>query len=634
MRHAVIGTAGHVDHGKTTLTRALTGVDTDRLREEKERGLSIDIGFAPLVLPDGRTASIVDVPGHERFIRNMVAGASGIDMVLLVIAADEGVMPQTAEHLDIIDLLGVREGIVVLTKIDLVEDEWATMVETDVREALADTSLSDAPIVRVSAGTGEGLDRLRELIAGKLDAAAPRDEASPFRMPIDRVFTMRGFGTVVTGTLARGRVGAGESAEVHPGSRRSRIRQVQVHGAEVEEACAGQRVALNLPELTCEQLARGDVVAAPGSLRDSAMLDVRVRLIARGQGSLRNWQRMRVHIGTAEIMARVVLLEVDHLEPGGDGLVQLRLEAPTAAAAGERFVLRSYSPATTLGGGIVLDPAPVKHHGARRREAARRLEQAETGGPGAALSVAVQNRHGRPFTEEQIIQAAGLDSRTGEAAVAEALAGGRLIALPVGLLIGAQDVAQARQVAEDALSRFHGERPLRRGMETRELRSAAAGIAEPVFREAIVSATADGRIAEEPAGQLRLTTWTDEVPEQWQRACDAVMAAAAAAELYGLSIDNIREAAPDAGTMLADLVRRLTEDGKLVPVGGRYVAADEVAGARGIIAEHLKAHGTLTVAEFRDAVGTARRPSVAMLEYFDSIGFTVREGDVRRLRNP
>jgi selenocysteine-specific elongation factor len=369
-RLAVIGTAGHIDHGKTALVRRLTGVDTDRLPEEKRRGISIDLGFAPLVTPGGIHAGIVDVPGHERFVKNMLAGVGGIDLVLLVIAADEGVMPQTREHLAIVKLLGIPRGIVVLTKRDLVEPAWAEMVARDAKALLVGTALADAPVVEFSATTGAGTQELLATLDRQLAAVANRPMEEPARLPVDRVFTVEGFGTVVTGTLWRGRVRTGDALELAPGARAVRVRRVQVHGATVDEARAGQRTAIALHGVERDQVERGHWLIAPGSLRESAVLDARFELLA---DYPREWPanaRVRFHLGASEIIGRLVLLEGTSLKPGASALAQLRLEHPAVAARGDRFVIRTYSPSRTVGGGSVIEPVAAK----RRRHAAG-LEQ-------------------------------------------------------------------------------------------------------------------------------------------------------------------------------------------------------------------------------------------------------------------
>ncbi len=360
MKRFIIGTAGHIDHGKTTLVKALTGVDTDRLKEEKQRGISIDLGFAPFKLPGGQKAAIVDVPGHERFIRHMLAGAFGIDMVLLTIAADEGVMPQTREHMDIIELLGVDKGLVVITKKDLVDEEWMLLMEEEISEYLKGTILDGAPLMAVSAVTGEGIPDLLAAIENIAQQVQERSAEGYARLPIDRVFTIAGFGTVVTGTLWSGKINSGDTLELMPGGLQVKVRNLHVHNDKVNTAYAGQRVAVNLQGIELAEVRRGDLLATPGVLAPSYRIDARLRLLKSSKRSLSNWNRIRFHLGTDETMGRVVLLDRDQLNAGEEALVQLVMEKPVVAYQGDRFVIRYYSPVTTIGGGVVIDPRAPK----------------------------------------------------------------------------------------------------------------------------------------------------------------------------------------------------------------------------------------------------------------------------------
>ncbi|MCC2670060.1 MAG: SelB [Armatimonadetes bacterium] len=388
-QHFIIGTAGHVDHGKTALIRALTGAETDRLVEEQERGMSIDLGFADFALPSGRHAGVIDVPGHERVLKNMRAGAGGIDLVLLVIAADEGVMPQTREHLDILNILQTRRGIVAITKADLVDEEWLELVQDEIRGVLKGTFLAHAPMVPVSSITGAGIDELRNLLDRMAEEVPTRTIVGPWRLPIDRVFTIRGFGTVVTGTLIAGVARVGDRVQVLPRGLETRVRSIQVHGASCDFAEAGTRVALNLAGLEVEDVERGDVAAPLNTQRATQALDARLDVLKSCPRELKNRTRVRVYLGTAEVLARLNILDSETLEPGGSGLVQLRLETPTIAAKGDRYVLRFYSPMETIGGGSIVDPFPIRH---KRFDAAvlANLAVKERGTPDELVAEAVQ----------------------------------------------------------------------------------------------------------------------------------------------------------------------------------------------------------------------------------------------------
>ncbi|MFN0072398.1 MAG: selenocysteine-specific translation elongation factor, partial [Chloroflexota bacterium] len=357
----VVGTAGHVDHGKSTLIRALTGIDPDRLREEKERGMTIDLGFAWLTLPSGLEISIVDVPGHERFVHNMLAGVGGIDIALLVVAADEGIMPQTREHLDILDLLGISSGVVVVTKMDLVDQEWLDLVVAEIEEGLQDSLLATAPLIPVSSTTGQGLEQLKFT----LDTLLARERTRPMtgrpRLPIDRVFTMSGFGTVVTGTLIDGALHVGDELEIVPGGKRTRIRGLQSHRRKVDTVPAGTRVAVNVSGVSTDELARGEVLSAPGALRATRLLDVRLNMVREGPKTLRHNAEVTFHTGSAETIGKVALLDERELAPGEIGLAQIRLQQPVAVAKGDLFVIRLLTPALTIGGGVIIEPHPQRH---------------------------------------------------------------------------------------------------------------------------------------------------------------------------------------------------------------------------------------------------------------------------------
>ena len=380
--HFIIGTAGHVDHGKTALIRALTGVETDRLKEEQKRGISIELGFARLDLGHGQVAGVVDVPGHEKFIPQMLSGIAGIDLVLLVVDANEGVMPQTREHLQIMDLLQLKNGILVISKCDLVEPDWLDIVEEEIRDQVAGSFLEKAPCCRVSALNGEGLDELRETIRQQLKKVEPRDARGVVRLPVDRCFSISGFGTVVTGTLVSGTIKVGESLEVLPAAVPARVRELQVHDQQVNEVCAGQRVALNLAGISRDQIPRGSVVGTPGLFRSSRRIDVRLRLLADAPRPLKFRDPVHLHLGTARCVANAVLLDRDELKPGEEVIAQLVLDQPLLAHRGDRFIVRSYSPMVTIGGGLVIDSEPQKHK-RFRPEVIRRLEDLASGTSGS-----------------------------------------------------------------------------------------------------------------------------------------------------------------------------------------------------------------------------------------------------------
>ena len=432
MKHVIIGTAGHVDHGKTVLVKALTGTDTDRLAEEKRRGITIEPGFARLDWPDGTQAGIVDVPGHEKFIKNMLAGAGGIDLAMLVIAADEGVMPQTVEHLDILSLLGVQGGLVVLTKAELVDDDWLEFVRGQALELTEGTFLEGAPILSVSAVTGQGIPELRDALYRLVQEAREKSALAPFRLPIDRVFSVDGFGTVVTGTLTEGAVRVGDAVELVPSGLQSRVRTLQVHGESVDAAYAGQRAALNLTNLQKTEVHRGDAAIRPGSVRPSRMLDVRLRCLESAKRTVLNGSQVHLYHGTSVHLAKAVLLDRDELRPGESCLAQLRLTEPMAVKQEDRFVIRFYSPVETIGGGTVLDPRPLRH---KRHDPVvlDNLILREQGSGSQRLLQAAEEFGVSLPDSSQLAERSGLDTGTAVSLLADLLNQGKLAEFSIRL---------------------------------------------------------------------------------------------------------------------------------------------------------------------------------------------------------
>jgi len=627
-KHLVIGTAGHVDHGKTALIKALTGINTDRLREEQERGMSIELGFAHFTLPCGMLAGIVDVPGHERFLRNMLAGAAGIDLVMMVVAADEGVMPQTVEHLDILKLLQVKDGIIVVTKVDLVDAEWLDLVEEEVRAQVRGSFLEGAPIVRVSSVTGQGLDMLVDALNERALQVQARSAEGPFRMPVDRVFTMPGFGTVVAGTVWSGVVRVGDALELQPMGLQSRARGLQIHGRKVDEGPAGVRLAVNLVGVGVEQVARGAVLAQPGLLKASTLMDAHLQLLDRLADPLRHRTRIRLHIGTAEVIGRIALLDRDELMPGDACPVQFQLESPVAALRGDRFILRLYSPMVLLGGGTVLDPN-ARRHKRHDERTLQRLEVLKGGSLEAQAAQVILDRGLAPASAEDVAGALGC-TRDEAVQVLQALdVHGDVTALGDRYL-HADAVRDARERAVRVLSEFHRQWPLRQGMPKEELRSRAAAKCDPKVWNALLDAwVAEGAI--KLSGSLAAlgsheVTFSEHERRTAERIEDAYRRGWLDPPSQQAVLDEV--GGPEAAEVFAALV----EQGRLVKIGeALYLHSEAVAEAesrlRGILAEQE----TITVAQFRDAIGSSRKVAVPLLEYFDSARVTRRVGDVRVL---
>jgi selenocysteine-specific elongation factor len=609
----VIGTAGHIDHGKSTLVTALTGIDPDRLAEEKRRGMTIDLGFAHLRLPSGTEVGIVDVPGHARFIRNMLAGTHGLDAVVLVIAADEGVMPQTREHLEIIDLLDVRRGIVVLSKVDLVDTDWLALVKTEVVGVLKGTSLEGAPLLPFSAVTGEGKAELLAELDKLIAAAGPRPDLGRPRLPIDRVFTMSGFGTVVTGTLVDGPLSVGEDLEAFPGGRSVRVRGLQQHNQKVESASPGGRVAANLTGAEKHELQRGDVLARPKTLTASRRIDARVRVLSSAPQPMRHGTELLFHTGTVEVACRVILLDTsDQIDAGGHGWVQLYLDRPISAAENDRFILRVPSPATTIAGGTLVDIHPRKHS---RHDGAVR-ESLQRRAAGDVLQEELR-KYPRGVTVDALLKA----TMAREADV------GALNARRVGDWL--YDTAAWRVIADRAtheLDAFHGLHPLRPGMAREELRS-RLGVPPASFSSVVEGLVQDGRI-EDRAGALAAPGHRVDLHET-----DGT--AASLLEVLGrqpFAPPSLTEATQLTGAS-PEVVRALAQRGEIVRVSDDIAfTKDSYQAAVAMVREIISTRGSITVAQLRDHMGASRRPVLALLEHLDAERVTRRVGDVRVLR--
>ena len=609
----VVGTAGHIDHGKSTLIHALTGIDPDRLAEEKRRGMTIDLGFAYLTLPSGRLVGIVDVPGHARFIRNMLAGVHGLDAVLLVIAADEGVMPQTVEHLEIVHLLDISRGLVVLTKVDLVEPEWLELVTAEVGERLAGTSLASAEVVPVSAVSGQGLDLLRSRLDLLLDGTTARIDRQRPRLPIDRVFTISGFGTVVTGTLVDGSLKVGEELEALPGGRRVRVRGLQQHDQKVEIAAPGSRVAANLVGVEKEDLERGHVLVRPGTLGSTRRVDAEVAVLAGAPRPLRHGADLLLHTGTAEVAARAIVLDADELPPGSRGWVQLYLAAPIAAAAGDRFVLRLPSPSATIAGGRFADVNPRRHP----RHDASIPASLERRMAGDVLQEELR-KYPRGITEVALLKAT-LAPASDLARVAGRRSNGWIFSPEAWSAIAGRTRA--------LLGDYHHTHALRAGMPREELKS-RLGLAPAAFSAALAELGRDGVVVEH-AGELALPGHQVELdpaeggPAQRLR------------ELLGrapYAPPSLPEALREAGAG-PEVLRALTKRGEIVRLS-EDVAFTRPAydSALDLVRQIVAAEGGVTVARLRDAMGASRRPVLAFLEHLDAERVTRREGDIRTLR--
>lgn len=625
----VIGTAGHVDHGKSTLVYALTGINPDRLREEQEREMTIDLGFAWLTLPNGEQVGIVDVPGHRDFIENMLAGVGGIDAALFVVAADEGVMPQTREHLAILNLLRIPGGVVALTKVDLIDDpDWLGLVQADVEETLRGTVLEGAPIIPVSARTGQGLKELVAALQDVLARTPPRPDRGRPRLWVDRVFTIGGFGTVVTGTLVDGYLEVGQEVEILPRGLRARVRGLQTHKTKIQRAVPGSRVAINLTGVAKQDLARGDLVTIPGWLRPTTLVDVRLDLLADAPFPLKHNAYVKFFCGSAETLARTRLLGTEALSPGESGWAQLELDDPLPLVRGDRFIVRIPSPAVTVGGGEVVDPHPGRKHRRFRPEVIARLETLARGTPAEVLLQTLE-RQG-PMAVRELVEATSLGEAAQEA-LAELLAAGDAV-----ILDSASDPAPTRLVASrtwwsatasrarEELAAYHARYPLRPGMGREGLRSALR-MDPRVFNGWMARAAAEGLLVDE-AAIVRLPEHEVRFSPQQQQAVDDLLARFRAAPY---TTPSVKEAAALVGE---EVLGVLLARGDLVQVSPEVLFLRETYEemvAR--IRSHIREHGSITLAQVRDLFGTSRKYAQALLEYLDSVGVTRRVGDERVL---
>ena len=631
MKHVVVGTAGHIDHGKTSLVKALTGTDTDRLPEEKARGITIDLGFAFLEEPDGLTIEIVDVPGHERFVKNMLAGVGGIDVAMLVIAADEGVMPQTREHLGICSLLHIRSGLIVLTKTDLVEPDWLELVREDVAGLVRGTFLEGCPIVAASAKTGEGIPALRAALRELATRVAPRGTDHLPRLPIDRVFTIKGFGTVVTGTLMAGQLRVDDRVEVFPAGVQAKVRGLQTHGRSVDQSSAGQRTAVNLQGVERLAVERGNVLGLAGTLVPSELVDGTLELLADAPRPLKTRDRVRVHAGTSEIMARVLLVDRQELAPGESTFARFRLEGALVALPGDRFVIRSYSPMVTIGGGTLLDIAPprfkrkapalVAHLNLLREDSPEAVveEHVRHAGGGGVRVAALSGRV--PFGPERL------------RGLLEALqTGGRIVAIDRDWFVHRESLGRLRDLTVAALEQFHRASPLRPGMSREELRGRAGAPDERVFAHLLAALQNDG-VARADRDKVRLASHEVRLSAEQQKAADRLEQEFLTAAAAPPSPEEALARAGQSGDEEHELFQVLIEARKLVRVKeSLYFHAQALDAIQDKLVAMLRERKEIGPGDIKDLLGISRKYAIPLLEFFDARRVTARVGERRVLR--
>jgi selenocysteine-specific elongation factor len=634
MKHLILGTAGHIDHGKTSLVKALTGIDTDRLKEEKARGITIELGFAHLELPGELRFGIVDVPGHERFVRTMVAGVGGMDLVLLVIAADEGIMPQTREHLEICQLLGVKRGIVVLTKKDMVDPDWLDLVTEEVREYVSESFLAGAPIIAVSSKSGEGIEELRQELARVAKEIEQKRVDAPFRLPVDRVFTVTGFGTVVTGTLLSGGISVGDEIEILPSGIVSRVRGVQSFGAKVERGGAGERVAVNLQGVDHGEVQRGDVVVPKGLYRPTVAVDVRLNYLASAPKELKHRATVRLHSATYEVPAKLILFDRDSLIPGETAYVQLRLARPVLLLPGDPFVLRTYSPQATLGGGTVLDPTPPR----RRRRSAEALEflaAAETGGDQERIRLLVESSLLSGISIQEMVNRSGMSAKRIEAALSPLLSGGAVLQAvkEPRIFLGRDAFATLKQRLSEELRTYLAENPMQEGIGKEELKSRIPKRSDPRFFGPLLASMEKEGVALSDRDIVRLPGRKAGVTQDQAGLQSELEEALKKGGMEPPTVKELCDRLSCTEKQLLDHVNMLVREGRAAKVKGDvFYAPGALAEIREKLVAYLKEKKEITPPEFRELTGLSRKFMIPLLEYFDQEKVTMRVGDKRVLR--
>jgi selenocysteine-specific elongation factor len=628
MSHVIIGTAGHVDHGKSSLIYALTKRDPDRLAEEKERGITIELGFTWLEHPDGTRTGIIDVPGHERFVSNMLAGAGGIDLALLVVAADEGVMPQTREHLGILSLLGINRGVIVVTKCDLVEEDFIDLVEEDVCDHVAGTFLEDAPMIRTSATTGEGIEELRQTLFDEIDRISTHRDHLPFRLPIDRVFILDGFGTIVTGTLIEGTIQTGDQVEIYPGNKKARVRSIQIHEQQETVAKSGQRVALGLAGLKKADLERGDVLAYPDSLMATTRIDVELTALQGTRFPVANNMRVHLFHGAREILARVILLDTDIVDPGSTVHAQLRLEEEAYVKYGDRFVIRFYSPLETIGGGVIVDPLPAKRR--RRRpinEPEFRIMASEDKADRLALAILQGEYQLAPLTIA--CYRAGITAEDREALIRQLIADETIVMLNDRVAIHRKTLKRLGEDATDILERFHRERSLESGMRREELRTRLLPRADIQLSDLVIDQLERAGYLTVTSGLVAKEGFKVTLSEVEKEIIEEIEALFAVAGFTPPSTDELFEKFNKRANT-EQIVTLLLNKGTLVRLTPQILMPKQLVDeAWDVVRTTIEAEGQITLGDFRDKIKATRKFAIALLEFFDRQKKTKLVGDAR-----
>lgn len=629
MKNIIIGTAGHIDHGKTTLIKALTGRNTDRWEEEQRRGITIDLGFTYFDLKSGDRVGIIDVPGHEKFINNMVAGVVGMDLVMLVIAADEGIMPQTREHMDILGLLGIEKSIIVLNKCDLVEEEWIELVEEEVKEELEGTFLENAPVMKVSAATGQGIPELIDMIE-KLtaDEVEQKDINTIPRLPIDRAFSMSGFGTVITGTLLAGSITKEDTLEMYPIGKECKIRSIQVHGQPVERCYAGQRVAINLSNIKKSEIKRGCVLAPPNNMKNTMMLDVKMNILPSSMRILTNHARLHLFTGTSEVLCRAILLDKEEIGPGESGYVQLRLEEEIALRRGDKFIVRFYSPMETIGGGVVLEPNPTKKK-RFHQETIEELERKESGSSEDIIDMHIHNSKDSMMTVAELakITALSLEEVTEDVTSLEAQGMIKVFRMKKDSYTwhSSNDKAFQAELVEK-LSDYHEKHPYRYGMQKAEIHNTFLKKVKPTVFDLYIDNLVEEGVIKRHNEFLSLPNHEIKKDSLYEKAEKKLLEVFEKAQLDFPKLSEVDMGGIE-GDVIDDILLLLMEEGKIIKLGEElYTLTPYIENSKKIIQGLLSQKDLITMGEIRDALETSRKNAKLIVEYMDSIKVTKRNG--------
>ena len=635
MKQIILGTAGHIDHGKTSLIRSLTGIETDRLKEEKARGITIELGFASMTLANGHHVGIIDVPGHEKFVKNMVAGATGIDMVAMVIAADEGIMPQTQEHMEICSLLGISHGVVVLTKTDLVDDDWLELVQEDISGFLEGTFLESAPMIPVSSTTGEGIEKLKKAIETLATSVPPRRSVSLFRLPVDRVFTMKGFGTVITGTIVSGNISVGDAVTIYPSGADSKVRGIQVHGESVESAGSGMRTAINFQGLEKSAIQRGEVVSTPGDIKPSYLMDVEFHYLLSAKKPLKNRTRIRLHTGTSEVLGYLILLDRDALDAGDSAAVQLRLEEPVSCIKDDRYVIRSYSPVRTIGGGRILNPIPPKHK-RFREDVIKGLAglMADDLPDIISFHVTQSGYAGLPFSDLKLMTNCSEKQLTN---ALSSLLSKRLVIQTdkeTRTLIHGDTFARLTKIASEHLAAYHVANPLKEGMSKEELKSKFPEVlGSRVFLLTLNQLVADNAVVL-TADMVKLASHTVELQVDQEQLKKDIVSAYSDTALTPPYFKALCETLGVPILKAMDVLLVLVKEKELSKVKeDLYFHKPALDALKTRVLTFFDSHTEMTTADFKEMTGgVSRKYLIPLLEHYDGMNLTIRVGDTRQLR--